>query len=165
MIGIYSVWVTLVLSSGLALASYLGLLLKWPKVSYVSAVSNAMVLALFYLPSMVGFHYYIVNMFKMVPLILWLVILCRDDPSPDSTYQGLCLVFILQILTGGWHVLSGLASPYYDQLAFLSTILELAVISYGGYNARNRTNNSNNTCAGGPAVCSLWAKRNCKREA
>lgn len=158
--GLILIWLTLALSSGLALASYLGHIKKWTKVFYVSALSNAMVLALFYTPSMYGTHYYFANIVKMIPLIMWLVYLCQRDPSPDWTYRGLQLVFILQILIGGAHVFADNNLPFYSEFTNLSTLLELTIIIMGGINARHRTANKNTNCTGGPKVCSLWAKRN-----
>ena len=157
----------------MVISSRLGMTDRWPKVFYVSCVSNASTLVLFYVPSMYGYHYYFINLLKMVPLILWLVYLARLDPSPNRAYRALCLVFILQIITGGWHIMSSLQSPYYDLLALTATVLELLVVATGGLNVglsvvdRRKPNS-----VGLPAVdrrrashvnhtrCSLWAKRN-----
>ena len=108
---------------------------------------------------MYGYHYYFADLVRTVPLILWLVYLCKEDPSPDWTYRGLCLVFILQIITGGWHILAGLQSPYYDGLALGVTLTELTILLIGGFNARLPTVGKRTDSACSTAVCSLWAKR------
>lgn len=153
------IWLTLALSSGLALSSYLGLTAKWPKFFYVSALSNLSVLALYYTPGMYGYHYYFANILRVLPLIMWLVHLARTDPSPNWTYRALCLILIFQIITGGWHVLASLHSPYYDQLSLAATIMELMVIIIGGFNVRfsamvRRSNHRHRA-----APCSTWARR------
>jgi len=153
------IWLALIASSVLAVLSAIGTLAHWPKTYIVIALSNIGVLSLYYMPGLYGYLYYLASIVKIVPLILLLVYLAQKDPAPNWTYRAMCWVFILQIITIGWHILTGLNSPYYDQLSLTATVLELAVIILGGFNVR-LTPISDRACSPrGIAYSSNWARR------
>lgn len=133
---------------------------RWPKVFSVSVLSNAAILALFYSPHIYEYGYYLLDLVKVVPLVLLLVYVARKDPAPNWTYRAMCWVFILQIATGGWHILAGLNSPYYDQLSMSTTAIELMIIVIGGFNVRLSIvgKRAGSNCSS--PSCSLWVKRN-----
>lgn len=156
------IWLALIASIVLAMLSAVGALPNWPKIYIVTALSNVGVLSLFYMPGLSGYSYYLIGIIKIIPLIMLLVYLAQKDPAPNWTYRAMCWVFILQIVTSGWHVLSGLHSPYYDQLSLIATVAELTIITLGGFNVR-LTRISDRACSPrGIAHCSTWARRHHK---
>lgn len=154
------IWLALAASTVLAVLSARGALPNWPKTYIVIALSNAGVLAFYYMPHLYGYLYYLAGMAKIVPLILLLVYFAQKDPAPNWTYRAMCWVFILQIVTIGWHILTGLNSPFYDQLSIIATVAELAVITLGGFNVRFTLISDRAVSSRGAAYCSTWAKRN-----
>jgi hypothetical protein len=142
--------------------SHTGVISKWPKIFIVSALSNAGILALYYSPSLSGLPYYLIGTLKTVPLIMLLVYLAQKDPSPNWTYRAMCWVFILQILTSGWHILAGLSSPYYDQLSLFATVAELLIITLGGLDVRFSYTRGRADLSRRAMDCSTWARRHHK---
>lgn len=126
------VWLTLVLSLVITLV----LPKRWPKISVVCLLSNSLILAMYYTPYLYGSQYYFLNMIKIVPLIMILVVLAQTDPAPNWSYRAMCYVFIAETLTLGWHIISGLTSPFYDQLSLATTIAELLILITGSLNVR-----------------------------
>lgn len=156
------IWLALTASIVLATLSAVGALPNWPKIFIVTALSNVGVLSLYYTPGLSGYSYYLIGIIKIIPLIMLLVYLAQRDPAPNWTYRAMCWVFILQIVTTGWHILTGLNAPYYDQLSLIATVAELTIITLGGFNVR-LTRISD--CAHSPrsiAHCSTWARRHHK---
>jgi hypothetical protein len=153
------IWLALVVSIVMATLSAVGALPNWPKIYIVTALSNVGVLSLFYMPGLSGYSYYLIGIIKIIPLIMLLVYLAQKDPAPNWTYRALCWVFILQIVTSGWHILAGLDSPYYDQLSLIATVAELIIIFLGGYNVRFTRISPNPRSSRSAAYCSTWARR------
>lgn len=140
------IWITLFLAIFFIATSKLKMTPSWPKVFIVSTASNAMVLLFYYTPDLYGYSYYLLNIVRIAPLVLLLVYLARRDPAPNWTYRAMCLLLIFETVTYGWHVLSELNSPYYDELSMGATVIELLIIILGGFNVDISVtfNNSNN---------------------
>ena len=156
------IWLALTASVLLAVMSHIGVLNRWPKIFIVSALSNASILALYYAPGLSGLSYYLIGILKIIPLIMLLVYLAQKDPAPNWTYRAMCWVFILQIITSGWHILSGLMSPYYDQLSLLATVAELLIITLGGLNVRLSYSLGHTDLCRRTNDCSTWARQHHK---
>lgn len=154
---IFLIWLTLGLSISFIVAAKFKFIPSWPKVFIVSAVSNAMMLYLYYMPDLYGYTYYLFNIIRIVPLVLLLVYLAQKDPAPNWTYRAMCLLLIFETITYGWHILAALNSPYYDELSLTATVIELLIITLGGFNVRySLTTHSFYRCSS-PANCSTWA--------
>ena len=134
-IGVGLIWLLVVVSTVLLIATSSGLLTHKPKVYVVSLFSNASMLALYYHPGMYGVEYYFLNTLRIIPLMILLVYLACNDRAYNWSYRAMCLIFGLQILTSAWHIWSGLNSPYYGQLSLFATLMELFVIT-GGCNGK-----------------------------
>lgn len=158
-------WFTTFLSGGMVLLRWKGILKAWPSVCIVSFVSSISMLALFYSP-LYGMNYYMINVIKIEPLIVLLVILARIDPSPNWSYRAMCWILILHIITDGMHVLTNLDFIYFDQFSLTTSILEILVLLFGGLNVRftlmgkliSRTHSVSDI-----GTCSTWAKRDNQR--
>lgn len=153
------IWIALTLSGIGSLLNYLNLIPKWPNIYIVSFLSNILILGFYYTPSLFGVEYYFLNIVKTAPLIMLLVWLARKDPSPNWSYRALCLVLIMQVMSGGCHILLDLNFFYYDQLSLLATILELIIIVGGGVNVRFSRTPHGTRDSSSTESCSLWAKR------
>lgn len=149
------VWLNFALACGLALSPRI----KWSRVFYVIALSNAGIIALYYAPDVFGYQYYFANILKVVPLIMLLVHFARSDYSPNWSYRAMCWVFILEIITGGWHILSNMQSPFYDELMVTASLMELTIITIGGLNVRLSALVGRAADPVSPPRCSLWARR------
>ncbi len=156
------IYLALAASVLFAVLSATGVLSRWPKIFYVTALSNASVLVLYYLPGLSGHPYYLLGMLKIIPLILLLVYLAQRDPSPNWTYRAICCVLIMQIITSGWHVYANLESPYYDQLSLAATVIELIIIMLGGFNVRISYTLGHTDLCRRSADCSAWVRRDQK---
>lgn len=162
-IGVGLIWFLTVLSAILLLAMVSGVLTNKPKVYVVSLFSNALILTLYYHPNLYGVEYYFYNTLKIIPLMILLIYLACNDRAYNWSYRAMCLIFGLQIFTSAWHILSGLDSPYYDQLSLFATAMELLVIT-GGCNGKcirlvNWIRNYINVGSG-----NTWAKLHYKEE-
>lgn len=157
---IFLIWLTLVISILFMGATKVEIIPAWPKVFIVAAISNAMMLVFYYHPNLYGYNYYLCNILRIVPLILILVYLAQKDPSPNWTYRAMCLLLIFETITYGWHILSELNSPYYDQLSLSATIIELLIIIMGGFNVRFSIFNSITGNGRSHTHCSTWVSRN-----
>lgn len=156
------IWLTLGISVGLILLSKFKFIPNWPKVFIVSALSNASMLTFYYLPDLYGYTYYFCNVLRIVPLILILVYLARKDPTPNWTYRAMCLLLIGETVMYGWHILTALNSPFYDGLSLTTSIIELLIITFGGFNVRySFINHSFYTCDSSKS-CSTWVHRDQK---
>jgi len=155
-------WFTTLLSGGITLLRWKGILKAWPSVCIVSFLSSISMLVLYYSP-LYGMNYYMANVIKIEPLIVLLVILARIDPSPNWSYRAMCWILILHIVTDGMHILTNLNFVYFDQFSLTTSILEILVLISGGLNVRftpvgkliSRTQSIDNI-----NTCSTWAKRN-----
>lgn len=134
-IGVMLICLVMIISIILLVLNTAGAVTNKPKVFIVSLFSNASILALFYHPGLYGVEYYFLNTLKIIPLMLLLIYLASHDRSYNWSYRAMCWIFALQIFTSSWHILSGLTSPYYDQLSIGSTLLELLILT-GGCNGR-----------------------------
>lgn len=158
---IFLIWLTLSVSILFIAAAKLNIIPNWPKVFIVSALSNAMMLCLYYSP-VYGYTYYLFNIMRIIPLVLLLVYLAQKDPAPNWTYRAMCLLLIFEIITYGWHILSSLQSPYYDQLSLSATVIELIIITLGGFNVDISIGFNNTDNRRRSSDCSNWAYRDQK---
>lgn len=159
---IFLIWLTLGLSISFIAANKLNLIPDWPKVFIVSALSNASMLVLYYLPDIYGYTYYFCNVLRIVPLILILVYLARKDSVPNWTYRAMCLLLIGETVMYGWHILAGLNSPFYDEISLTTSIIELLIITLGGSNVRYSFINHNFYTCDSSKNCSTWVHRDQK---
>jgi len=129
------VWFLLLISIVLLITTLSGALIHKPKVYVVSLFSNASILILYYIPSLYGVDYYFINTIKIIPLMLLLIYLACNDRAYNWSYRAMCTIFGMQIFNSAWHILAGLNSPYYDQISFLTSLMELLIIT-GGCNVK-----------------------------
>lgn len=159
---IFLIWLTFGLSMLFIGAAKLKIIPSWPKVFIVSAISNAMMLYFYYMPELYGYNYYLLNTLRIVPLVLILVYLAQRDPAPNWTYRAVCLLLIFETITYGWHILAALNSPYYDQLSLTATVIELLIITLGGFNVRFSFIGDSYRRISGSSDCSTWVHRDQK---
>lgn len=153
------IWITLFISLGFTAFSKMKVIPEWPKVFIVSVINNILLLAFYYHPDLYGYTYYLCNVIRVIPLILILVYLAQQDPKPNWTYRAMCLLLIGEIIVYGWHILSGLNSPYYDGLSMATTVIELCIVVFGGFNVERFNVFNNPDHCDSTSRCSNWVYR------